>query len=184
MGAKEQFPILCAFPALLPVPQDCGSLPHPPRWILLSPRRRAAKKLWSTSIRKWGNSLPIRRDGPGQALDKGVRGISSRKDPPRRAGRRAAKKLWSARVDFPPRRTLCTFPTLLPVPQDCGSLPRRITGRLHRPPRWILFSFFLIAEPFPPWRTGGNLIKKQMEASVKKEALFYIPSLGILNLSF
>jgi hypothetical protein len=62
---------------------------HPPRWILLSPRRRAAKKLWSTPIRKWGNSLPIRRDGPGQALDKGVRGISTRK---------AGKKLWSASI--------------------------------------------------------------------------------------
>jgi hypothetical protein len=40
--------------------------------------RRAAKKLWSTPIRKWGNSLPIRLGGPGQALDKGVGGIYSR----------------------------------------------------------------------------------------------------------
>ena len=106
-------------------------LPHPPRRILLSPRRRAAKKLWSTPIRKWGNSLPIRRGGPGQALDKGVRGISTRK---------GAEKLWSTSI----RRGL----------PSAGS------------------------------RTGGNLMKKQMEASVKKEVLFYIPSLGILNLGF
>jgi hypothetical protein len=32
------------------------------------------------TIRKWGNSLPIRLGGPGQALYKGVGGIYSRKD--------------------------------------------------------------------------------------------------------
>ncbi len=87
------------------------------------------------------------------------------------------------------RGGLCAFPTLQPVPQDCGSLPRRIIG----PPRRI-FLFFTLAKAqsrkeivvhfYPRRRTGGNLIKKQMEASEKKEALFYIPSLGILNLSF
>jgi hypothetical protein len=51
MDAKEQFSILCAFPALRAYTVRRGGF-----FFLLSPRRRAAKKLWSASIRRGGQA--------------------------------------------------------------------------------------------------------------------------------
>ena len=168
MGAKEQVPILCAFPALRAYPIRRGGFYSRQG---AEPQRNCGPLLSANGATP-SRSAAADRD---RLLTRGSGGFILAKT--HLGGQDAEAQRNSGPLGLTFRRGgLCAFPTLQPVPQNYVGLPRRITGRLHRPPRWILFSFLLIAEPCPPRRTGGNLIKKQMEASVKKEALFYNPS--------
>ena len=71
-------------------------------YFLVSQRRRDAKKLWC--VRYYFPPLRTLRLGgfarPFFLFSRPARGgfFSSRKDPPRRARRRAAKKLWSTPI--------------------------------------------------------------------------------------
>ena len=96
----------------------------------------------------------------------------SRKDPPRRAGRRDAKKLWSAQFDF--RRpsllrapyffllamavgrgqTLCGLAALQPAPQNYGAP--------------IIFSFFILAKTHRGGQAGRTQSRKGIVVHQKK----------------